>query len=76
LVSRVWQDFDSATVHATDGLDSARASLGDLLPYFEPWGNSLALTGKVRCGGAVLPVVVLFHLRSGRKLAPFRLRCF
>ena len=43
-----WQDFDGATVYATEGLDYARVSLGSLIPYFEAWGNNLTFAGKVR----------------------------
>eukprot|EP00903_Cladosiphon_okamuranus_P018822 g17313.t1 len=41
------QEFDAATKYANDGLNSSRLCLSSLTPYFEPWGTSLALTGKL-----------------------------
>lgn len=45
------QEFDAATKCAIDGLNSSRLGLSSLTPYFEPWGASLAFTGKVLFGG-------------------------
>ncbi|CAN0226504.1 unnamed protein product [Ectocarpus sp. 8 AP-2014] len=41
------QDFDAAATYASDGMDASRACLSGLMPYFEPWGCNLAITGKL-----------------------------
>lgn len=56
MVVRVYtavQDFDAAAGYASDGIDASRACLAGLIPYFEPWGSSLAFAGKVRFIGDV-----------------------
>eukprot|EP00752_Nemacystus_decipiens_P004295 g3924.t1 len=41
------QEFDAATRFASKALNSARVCFSGLTPYFEPWGTSLAFTGKL-----------------------------
>ena len=53
------QDFDAATKYASDGLNSSRVCLSGLTPYFEPWGTSLAFTGKVRYAGEDMEFVLV-----------------